>query len=180
MDNYLVMIGLEMHCEISETKSKVFSSAKNSYEGLPNSNIRPLDMGFPGTLPVVNKEAVKKALIASMALNCKQPEYLYFERKNYYYPDMPKNFQITQETKPIPVGIYGELEYELNGEKKIAIIDNIHLEEDSAASEHLETVTHIDYNRACVPLLELVTPPCFHSADEAVAFLETMRSIYQY
>ena len=180
MDNYLVMIGLEMHCEISETKSKVFSSAKNSYEGLPNSNIRPLDMGFPGTLPVVNKEAVKKALMASMILNCKQPEYMYFERKNYYYPDMPKNFQITQETKPIPVGIYGELEYELNGEKKIAIIDNIHLEEDSAASEHLETVTHIDYNRACVPLLELVTPPCFHSADEAVAFLETMRSIYQY
>ena len=180
MDNYLAMIGLEMHCEISETKSKVFSSARNEYTDLPNSNIRPLDMGFPGTLPVVNKKAVEYALMASMILNCKQPEYIYFERKNYYYPDMPKNYQITQDTKPIPVGIYGKLEYECNGEKKTAMIDNIHLEEDAAASEHLGSVTHIDYNRAGVPLLELVTETCFHSADEAVAFLETMRSIYQY
>lgn len=180
MDNYLVMIGLEMHCEISETKSKVFSSAENSYKGLPNSNIRPIDMGFPGTLPVVNKEAVKMALMASMILNCKQPKYIYFERKNYYYPDMPKNFQITQETKPAPVGIYGELEYNCNGETKKAYINNIHLEEDAASSEHLGSVTQIDYNRAGVPLLELVTEPCFHSADEAVSFLETMRSIYQY
>lgn len=180
MDKYLVMIGLEMHCEISETKTKVFSSARNSYEERPNVNIRPIDMGFPGTLPVVNKEAVKMALMVSMILNCKQPEYMYFERKNYYYPDMPKNFQITQETKPIPAGIYGKLEYECNGEIKIAEINNLHLEEDAASSEHIGSVTHINYNRAGVPLLELVTEPCFHSADEAVAFLETMRSIYQY
>ena len=105
---------------------------------------------------------------------------MYFERKNYYYPDMPKNYQITQDTKPIPVGIDGYLDYECNGEKKRAIVDNIHLEEDAAASEHLSSTTLINYNRAGVPLLELVTPPCFHSADEAVAFLETMRSIYQY
>mgnify|MGYP004538646195 FL=1 len=180
MNNYLVMIGLEMHCEISKTKTKVFSSARNGYTELPNSNIRPVDMGFPGTLPVVNKEAVKFALMASMILNCKQPEYMYFERKNYYYPDMPKNYQITQDTKPIPVGIDGYLDYECNGEKKRAIVDNFHLEEDAAASEHLSSTTLINYNRAGVPLLELVTPPCFHSADEAVAFLETMRSIYQY
>ena len=180
MNDYLVMIGLEMHCEISETKSKVFSSAENSYKDLPNSNIRPIDMGFPGTLPVVNKEAVRMALMASMILNCKQPEHIYFERKNYYYPDMPKNFQITQETKPAPVGIYGELEYECNGETKKALINNIHLEEDAASSEHLGSTTLVDYNRAGVPLLELVTEPCFHSADEAVSFLETMRSIYQY
>lgn len=180
MDNYLVMIGLEMHCEISETKSKVFSSAKNGYTELPNSNIRPVDMAFPGTLPVVNKEAVKKSLMASMILNCKQPEYIYFERKNYYYPDLPKGFQITQETKPAPVGIYGKLEYECNGEMKTALINNLHLEEDAAASEHIGSSTLINYNRAGVPLLELVTEPCFHSADEAVVFLETMRSIYQY
>lgn len=180
MDNYKVMIGLEMHCEISETNTKVFSSARNAYSEVPNSNIRPVDMAFPGTLPVVNKEAVKMALMASMILNCKQPEYIYFERKNYYYPDLPKGFQITQETKPAPVGIYGQLEYECNGEIKIALINNIHLEEDAASSEHIGSVTHIDYNRAGVPLLELVTEPCFHSADEAVSFLETMRSIYQY
>ena len=180
MDNYLVMIGLEMHCEISETKSKVFSSARNDYSDLPNSNIRPVDMAFPGTLPVVNKEAVRKSLMASMILNCKQPEYMYFERKNYYYPDLPKGFQITQETKPAPVGIYGKLEYECNGEVKTAFINNLHLEEDAAASEHLGSSTVINYNRAGVPLLELVTEPCFNSADEAVSFLETMRSIYQY
>ena len=180
MDKYKVMIGLEMHCEISETNTKVFSSAENSYSELPNSNIRPIDMGFPGTLPTVNKEAVKMALMASMALGCKQPEYMYFERKNYYYPDMPKNFQITQETKPIPVGIYGEFEYYCGDEKKKVRINNIHLEEDAASSDHFSTYSVIDYNRAGVPLLELVTEPDFRSADEAVSFLETMRSIYQY
>lgn len=177
---YKALIGLEMHCEISETNTKVFSSARNSYSELPNSNIRPIDMGFPGVLPVVNKEAVRMALMTSMILGCKQPEYMYFERKNYYYPDMPKNYQITQDTKPIPVGIDGKLEYECNGEKKIALIDNFHLEEDAASSDHYSTYSTIDYNRAGVPLLELVTYPCFHSADEAVSFLETMRSIYQY
>ena len=180
MTKYKALIGLEMHCEISETESKVFSSAKNSYNGLPNCNIRPVDMAFPGTLPVVNKEAVKKALMASIILNCKQPEYIYFERKNYYYPDLPKGFQITQETKPAPVGIYGELNYECKDKTKTVRINNIHLEEDAASMEHLDDVSLINYNRAGVPLLELVTEPDFHSADEAVTFLETMRSIYQY
>ena len=180
MNNYKALIGLEMHCEISETNTKVFSSAENSYNDIPNSNIRPVDMAFPGTLPVVNKEAVKKALMASLILNCKQPEYIYFERKNYYYPDLPKGFQITQETKPAPVGIYGELIYECKEEQKTVRINNIHLEEDAASSTHAEDSTLINYNRAGVPLLELVTEPDFHNADEAVAFLETMRSIYQY
>ena len=180
MSKYIAMIGLEMHCEISETKSKVFSSAENSYKSTPNVNVRPIDMGFPGTLPVINKEAVRMSLMASMILGCSQPEYMYFERKNYYYPDMPKNFQITQETKPIPVGIYGSLDYECNGEMKSVRINNIHLEEDAASQDHYGRYSTIDYNRAGVPLLELVTEPDFRSADEAVAFLETMRSIYQY
>lgn len=177
---YKVMIGLEMHCEISETNTKVFSSAENGYSESVNTHVRPVDMAFPGTLPVVNKEAVKKSLMASMILNCKQPDYIYFERKNYYYPDLPKGFQITQETKPAPVGIYGKLKYICNGEEKLAIIDNLHLEEDAAQSEHVGRVSKINYNRAGVPLLELVTTPCFRNADEAVSFLETMRSIYQY
>ena len=180
MDKYKVLIGLEMHCEISETNTKVFSSTENSYNDVPNSNIRPVDMAFPGTLPVVNKEAVRKALMASMILGCKQPEYMYFERKNYYYPDLPKGFQITQETKPAPVGIYGKLDFECNGEVKTVRINNLHLEEDAASSDHYSSYSTIDYNRAGVPLLELVTEPDIHSADEAVAFLETMRSIYQY
>lgn len=180
MTKYLAKIGLEMHCEMSETNTKVFSAARNSYSESPNTNVRPLDMGFPGTLPVVNKEAVRLALMASMILNCQQPEYIYFERKNYYYPDMPKNFQITQETKPIPVGIYGKVSYECDGEIKEVRVNNIHLEEDAASLDHFYATSNIDYNRAGVPLLELVTEPDIHSAKEAVAFLEHMRSVYQY
>lgn len=180
MNNYKAMIGIEMHCEISKTNTKVFSRAKNYYEEIPNANVLPVDMAFPGTLPVVNKEAVKKALIASIVLNCKQPEYLCFERKNYYYPDLPKGFQITQETKPYPIGIYGNFEYDYNGETKKIRINNIHLEEDSASLTHYNTCSTINYNRAGVPLLELVTEPDFRTADETVAFLETMRLVYQY
>ncbi len=180
MGKYKAKIGLEMHCEISETKTKVFSSAKNEYTEQANSNIRPVDMAFPGVLPVVNKEAVRMALMASMALKCKQPAYMYFERKNYYYPDLPKGFQLTQETKPIPVGIYGEVTFECNGEEKRVRINNLHLEEDAASLDHYDDYSTIDYNRAGVPLLELVTEPDITSAEEAVAFLEHMRSVYQY
>ena len=180
MSKYIAKIGLEMHCEISKTKSKVFSGARNDYSPLANSNVRPLDMGFPGVLPVVNKEAVRLSLMASMILNCKQPEYMYFERKNYYYPDLPKGYQITQETKPIPVGIYGNVKFDFNGEERTVRINNIHLEEDSASLDHLYDTSVIDYNRSGVPLLELVTEPDITSADEAVAFLEHMRSIYRY
>ena len=180
MTKYLAKIGLEIHCEMSETNSKVFSKARNSYSEVPNSNVVALDMGFPGTLPAVNKEAVKLALTASILLGCKQPEYMKFERKNYYYPDLPKGYQITQETKPNPVGIYGEVEYECNGEIKVCHIDNIHLEEDAASLDHFYSTSNIDYNRAGVPLLELVTAPDFHSSDEAVAFLEHMCSVYRY
>lgn len=185
MDNkYKALIGIEMHCEISETNTKVFSSAKNgsstSNTDLANINIRPIDMAFPGTLPVVNKEAVKKALMASLILNCKQPEYIYFERKNYYYPDLPKGYQITQDTKPAPVGMDGVLTYEVGDETKTVRINNIHLEEDTAMATHLDGKSLLNYNRAGVPLLELVTEPDFHNADEVVSFLETMRSIYQY
>lgn len=180
MGKYKALIGLEMHCEISTTNTKVFSSARNAYSEIPNSNIRPVDMAFPGTLPVVNKEAVKKALMASLILNCTQPEYLYFERKNYYYPDLPKGYQITQQTAPAPIGVGGYLSFEENGNLKKVRIDNIHLEEDAASTDHYSTYSAVDYNRAGVPLLELVTYPDLHSAEEAVAFLETMRSIYRY
>ena len=180
MSKYIAKIGLEMHCEISKTKTKVFSSAKNDYSSSPNTSVRPVDMGFPGVLPVVNKKAVELALRASMITNCTQPEYIWFERKNYYYPDLPKGYQITQETKPIPVGIYGYVDYECDGELKRVRVNNIHLEEDAASLDHYETTSTINYNRAGVPLLELVTEPDFHTASEAVAFLEHMRRTYQY
>lgn len=177
---YKAMIGLEMHCEISKTNSKVFSPSKNEYSDVPNSSVGPIDLAFPGILPLVNKKCVSLALKASMILNCKQPEYMYFERKNYYYPDLPKGYQITQETKPIPVGIYGKVKFMCNDKMKEVRVNNIHLEEDAASLDHYEKTSNIDYNRAGVPLLELVTEPDLHSADEAVAFLEHMRSIYRY
>ena len=148
MDNkYKALIGLEMHCEISETNTKVFSGAKNgsstSNTDEPNINIRPVDMAFPGTLPVVNKEAVKKALMASLILNCKQPEYIYFERKNYYYPDLPKGYQITQDTKPAPVGMNGSLTYEVGDKTKTIIL--AHLSETNNTPEKaLEAIKEQD------------------------------------
>ncbi|MBO5475697.1 MAG: Asp-tRNA(Asn)/Glu-tRNA(Gln) amidotransferase subunit GatB [Bacilli bacterium] len=181
MAKYFVTIGLEMHCEGSKTNSKVFSSARNEYTDIPNANIRPLDMGFPGTLPVLNKEAVRMALMMSIILHAKQPEYMYFERKNYYYPDMPKNYQITQNPPEDCVGMGGYLDIiREDGSTFRVDIDNFHLEEDAASMNHLYDTSTIDYNRAGNPLFELVTKPCLHSADDAVSFLEYVRAIYQY
>ena len=177
MGKYRAVIGLEMHCEL-KSNSKVFSSARNSYNEIPNDNVRPVDMAFPGTLPVVNKKCVQDALMMSMVLNCKQPEYMYFDRKNYYYPDLPKGYQITQMASP--VGVDGHIEIEVNGKRMPVLIHDIHLEEDAASLDHYFDTSCIDYNRAGVPLLELVTEPCLSSAEEAVAFLEHMRSAYKY
>ena len=177
MKKQVATIGIEMHCEL-KSNSKVFSSAKNAYSETPNANIAPIDMAFPGTLPVVNQKCVEDALKMSMVLNCKQPEYLVFDRKNYYYPDLPKGYQITQMTKPI--GINGQIEIEVNGKLLPIYIHDIHLEEDSASLDHFFDTSNIDYNRAGVPLLELVTEPCLHSAEEASAFIEHMIRIYRY
>ena len=177
MNKYKAVIGLEMHCEI-KSNSKVFSNAKNDYNELPNCNVSEIDMAFPGILPVLNKECVRKALLASIVLGCKQPDYIYFDRKNYYYPDLPKGYQITQMHAPI--GVDGKLTIDVNGNEKEVLIHDIHLEEDSASLDHYSDATLIDYNRCGVPLLELVTEPCLNSAEEAVAFLETVRRIYQY
>lgn len=177
MTKYIPVIGLEMHCEV-KSNSKVFSPARNNYDELANINVSVIDMGFPGILPTINKECVRKAIMMASVLNCTIPEYMYFDRKNYYYPDLPKGYQITQMHDP--VGTNGYLNVEMNGYEKKILIHDIHLEEDSAALEHLSKTTLINYNRAGVPLLELVTEPCFNSSEEAVYFLETVRRIYQY
>ena len=174
---YKAVIGLEFHCEM-KSNTKVFSNAKNSFSKVANENVAPLDMAFPGTLPVVNKTCVKKALMMSMILNCKQPEFMEFDRKNYYYPDLPKGYQLTQFFNP--VGVDGKIEIDVNGTKKEVLIHDIHLEEDAASLDHYYNTSTIDYNRAGVPLLELVTEPCLHSADEALTFLEHIKGIYEY
>src|SRR5574344_884288 len=177
MNDLQVVIGLEMHCEL-KSNSKAFSSGKNAYSEIPNVNISPVDMAFPGILPVVNKYNVQEAIEMASILHCQIADTLKFDRKNYYYPDLPKGYQITQCHEPI--GVNGYLEIDCDGKKIKAIIHDIHLEEDAASLDHLLKLTTIDYNRAGVPLLEIVTEPCFYSAREAVAFLENMRSIYQY
>lgn len=174
---YKVTIGLEVHCEL-ETASKNFSSAANTFTDKPNTNVMPVDLGLPGILPVVNKEAIKKALMTSIALNCEQPDEIIFDRKNYFYPDLPKGYQITQVTKP--VGLGGYLKVRVNEDIKKVDLVQIHLEEDTASLEHFPKFSLLDYNRSGIPLLEIVTQPCIHSADEAIAFLESLRSIFIY
>ena len=180
MSRYYVTIGLEMHCEISETKSKVFSSAKNGYSEMPNTNIRPIDMGFPGTLPVLNKEAVRMSLMMSEILNCRQPEYMYFERKNYYYPDLPKSYQISQYDKPLCEHGYVEIDTK-NGKKKIRLL-RIHIEEDAGKLNHDDFGggSLVDLNRAGVPLIEIVSEPDLSSAEEADEYLKKLKSILEY
>ena len=177
MSKYIPTIGIEMHCEL-KSNSKVFSPSRNSFNELANDNITPLDMAFPGTLPSLNVKPVHDALKMALVLNCKIPKFMYFDRKNYYYPDLPKGYQITQNTEPVGINGYIDIPYQ-NDTLRVKIHD-IHLEEDSASLSHFFDVSLIDYNRAGVPLLELVTEPCFHSADEVLAFLEYIRTIYQY
>lgn len=172
-----LVIGLEMHAEMKST-TKVFSPSSNVYNKMANVNINEIDLAFPGFMPSLNEECVKKAVEMALILKCDVAKYMIFDRKNYYYPDLPKGYQITQNTRP--VGINGNLDVSLNGSKFNVEILDIHLEEDAAALDHLPTFSLIDYNRAGVPLLETVTAPCMHSADEAIAFLETMCRIYKY
>ena len=174
---YKVVIGLEVHCELN-TKSKNFSSSLNSYASMPNTNVSPVDLGYPGIMPVVNKEAVRKSLKTALALNCKIPNYLNFDRKNYFYPDLPKGYQITQMHNPI--GVDGYLMINVDGVDKKVLIHDTHLEEDTANLNHYGNYSLIDYNRCGIPLLETVTEPCLYSCKEAIAFLEALRSLFIY
>ena len=174
---YKVVIGLEVHCEL-KSNSKNFSSARNSYSTIPNSNVSVIDLGMPGILPVINKKAVENSIKMALAMHCEVPKYLTFERKNYFYPDLPKGYQITQFKNPI--GTNGYVMINVNGVDKKILIHDTHLEEDTASLDHYNDYSLLDYNRCGVPLLETVTEPCINSADEAIAFLEELRNIFLY
>lgn len=174
---YVATIGLEIHCSIN-CNTKMFSPSKNEYNEMPNTNVNEIDLAFPGVLPLPNMEGIKKAIKMSSALNCKIPKYFIFDRKNYYYPDLPKGFQITQNDYPI--GTDGYVDIFVGKEEKRILIHDIHLEEDTASLDHYEKYTLIDYNRAGVPLLETVTEPCIHSGDEALSFLDALKKIFIY
>lgn len=174
---YDVVIGLEVHCELS-SNSKNFSGSRNGYTEEPNTQVSTIDLGLPGIMPFVNKQAVINSLKVAMALNCKVPSKMMFDRKNYYYPDLPKGYQITQVTEP--VGKDGYVMITVDGETKKVLIHDTHLEEDTANMEHISNYSLINYNRCGVPLLETVTEPCLSSSKEAIAFLETYRTMLLY
>ncbi len=168
---YKTVIGLEIHTQLN-TKSKIFSPAKNEYKIEPNINVRELDIALPGTLPFLNEEVLKKAIKLCKIYNMNIADKIIFDRKNYYYPDLPKGYQITQNTLPIGTNGY----YEMINNKKIRIHD-IHIEEDTASLTHYNDYTLINYNRSGIPLLELVTEPDFNSVEEVINFLEDLRFI---
>ncbi|MEO0143792.1 MAG: Asp-tRNA(Asn)/Glu-tRNA(Gln) amidotransferase subunit GatB [candidate division WOR-3 bacterium] len=175
-----VKIGLEIHLEL-KTKSKMFCACKNDYdyEDEPNVNICPICLGYPGVLPTVNKKAIEYAILLSKALNCKISEKIQFYRKNYFYPDLPKGYQITQY-KVGSIGYDGYLYLNLDGGKKVGI-DRISLEEDTARTIQTEKdEILLDFNRSGIPLIEIVTKPDMENPKECVKFLENLRLTIQY
>lgn len=176
---YETVIGLEIHVEL-KTESKMFCACTTKYGGQPNSQCCPICMGMPGTLPIINKKAVELAIRTGLALNCNIMKYNTMDRKNYFYPDLPKSYQITQQYHPICRG--GYLQVDMDGNKKRIGITRIHLEEDAGKLIHDSkgAQTLVDYNRAGVPLIEIVTEPHIESPDQAVAFLEELRRILLY
>ncbi|MDP2637257.1 MAG: Asp-tRNA(Asn)/Glu-tRNA(Gln) amidotransferase subunit GatB, partial [bacterium] len=179
--NYIPTIGLEIHAEL-KTKSKMFcSSPNNPLETRPNVNVCPVCMGHPGTLPFANKEAIQKVLKVGLALNCSIPEFTKFDRKNYFYPDLPKGYQISQYDMPLATKGWLEIRNSKSEILKIRIT-RVHLEEDTARLVHPEKMNHslVDFNRAGVPLMELVTEPDITSSKEASAFARELQTILRY
>ncbi|GAM15258.1 aspartyl-tRNA(Asn) amidotransferase subunit B /glutamyl-tRNA(Gln) amidotransferase subunit B [Mesobacillus selenatarsenatis SF-1] len=177
MMKFETVIGLEVHVEL-KTESKIFSASPNHFGAEPNTNTSVIDLGYPGVLPVVNKKAVEYAMKAAMALNCEVAEHTKFDRKNYFYPDNPKAYQISQFDKPI--GENGWIEIEVNGYKKKIGITRIHMEEDAGKLTHRNGYSLVDYNRQGTPLVEIVSEPDIRTPDEAYAYLEKLKSIIQY
>lgn len=172
------VIGLEVHVEL-KTESKIFSSSPNHFGAAPNSNTSVIDLGYPGVLPVVNKKAVDYAMKAAMALNCKIAPITKFDRKNYFYPDNPKAYQISQFDQPI--GEHGWIDIEVDGKTKRIGITRIHMEEDAGKLTHTgDGFSLCDYNRQGTPLVEIVSEPDISSPEEAYAYLEKLKSIIQY
>ncbi len=171
------VIGIEIHVEL-KTKSKMFSSAPCNFGQSPNSQVVPLDLAFPGTMPVVNEEAVVYGIKICSAMHMDIARTLYFDRKNYFYPDLPKGYQITQQFHPI--GKNGYVELNIGSEVIKVGVDNAHLEEDTAKQVHLSDISLLNFNRCGTPLLEIVSCPDMHSGEEAMKYVETIREIVTY
>lgn len=179
-DKYEIVVGLEIHAQLL-TNSKAYSSDKNEYGSRPNSNISPISLGHPGTLPVMNQKTVDSAIKLGLACHTDISREMHFARKNYFYPDMPKGYQITQDTTPICTGGYIEIKDAEGNEKKVRLT-RIHMEEDSGKSMHDQDPfnTLIDLNRAGVPLLEIVSEPDIKSSEEAYNYVSEIRKLVRY
>ena len=183
MSSYIPVIGLEIHAELL-TKSKVFCTCSAEFGGDPNSRCCPVCTGMPGTLPVINQTAVEYAVKAGFALGCDINKFSVFDRKNYFYPDLSKNYQISQFDQPICLG--GHIDIEVEGEKKRIGVTRIHMEEDAGKLNHSGATistsdsSAVDYNRAGVPLIEIVSEPDMRSSEEARAYLEQLKAILEY
>ena len=177
MSNYIPTIGVEVHVEL-KTNTKIFSNSKNGYGQMANSLTNVIDLGYPGTLPTVNEEVFNLAIKAATVLNCKIRKRMHFDRKNYFYPDNSKNYQITQARTPI--GYDGYVEIDDDGVKKKIYIEEMHIEEDTCKSTHRQDKTLLDFNRAGVPLIEIVTKPCMTTAREAKLYLEKLKELLFY
>ncbi|MCR8635862.1 Asp-tRNA(Asn)/Glu-tRNA(Gln) amidotransferase subunit GatB [Paenibacillus radicis (ex Xue et al. 2023)] len=176
---YETVIGLEVHVEL-HTQSKIFCGCSTQFGAPPNTHTCPVCLGHPGVLPVLNKQAVEYAMKAAMALNCQVATDSKFDRKNYFYPDSPKAYQISQYDKPI--GEHGWIEIEVNGQTKRIGVTRVHLEEDAGKLTHVDGgyATLADYNRVGTPLIEIVSEPDLRSPEEARAYLEKLKAIMQY
>lgn len=172
-----MVIGLEVHVELN-TRSKLFSTAPNRFGDEPNTNISVVCTGQPGSLPVLNQEAVRKAVLFGCAVQAEVAHYSRFDRKSYFYPDSPRNFQITQFEMPIIRG--GYIIADVEGNPRQFPINRAHLEDDAGTLKHYHTFAGVDYNRAGVPLIEIVSEPCLHSAKEAVAYASALKALLEY
>lgn len=177
MSDYKKTVGIEVHCEL-KTNSKMFIDSINNYGGVANVNINEIDFALPGTLPTINSYGIELGIKAALALNCKINKKVVFDRKNYFYPDLPKGYQITQARNPI--GVDGYVEIEVDGIKKKIGIHDIHLEEDTCKSTHAESKSYLDFNRNGVPLIEIVSEPDMNSEKEAMAYLEKLKELLLY
>ncbi len=174
---YEAVIGLEVHVQL-KTRTKIFCGCSTEFGNEPNSQVCPVCLGFPGVLPVLNRAVLERAMKVSLAMNCSVQEFIKFDRKNYFYPDLPKDFQISQYD--LPVGRDGFLDISLEGREKRVGILRAHLEEDAGKLIHKDAVSLVDFNRTGVPLLEIVSLPEMYSPEEAHAYLTALKSVIEY